>query len=150
MIQLFRARYAAPLLAALLTLSACSKNNEASPGGAGMSWKMDGRSESASSTAAEANGNQVLIVGASSGTATTSGPPSRGMAIILPNQVGTYSMDEVEAMYFAANGDEYDAETGTLEVTKATSSTIAGTFSFSMEGSNSTHSVSSGKFNISY
>lgn len=149
MIRLFQTRYTAPLLALLLTLSACSKNNETGP--AGMSWKMDGRSESAPSTAAETNGSMTLIVGATSGTATTSGPPSRGMAIILPNQVGTYQMDDLEGMYYAAGGEEYDSTTGTLEVTKATSSTIAGTFSFAMEGdNNSTHSVTNGKFNISY
>jgi len=68
--------------------------------------------------------------------------------------VGTYSLDAVNmdtsASLSLANGDDYDATSGTLTVTELTATRVKGTFSFVGSNGVTTKTISEGSFDVSY
>ena len=143
-------------LATLTSLAACSKDDPkpaANP--MGMSWTVDGNNVTATTTNKDASGTEILIAGIA-GTQTN----SSAILLNVPKVVGTYTItsgSDTGAAYQTIMGTTdatYNAESGTITVTSLTATNIAGTFTFTGEGEDSSgatkpaKTISNGKFNI--
>jgi hypothetical protein len=137
----------AAAVASLAFLAACSKDEETLP--MGMTWSLDGSSMSADLSSARTSGGTVNV----GGFPNRNNSSDRSILLQLPQKTGTFDLagTEVEAAYLGSSSSVYIATSGTIKVTKYSSTNIAGTFSFRAENSNgATRNVSNGKFNVNY
>lgn len=135
-------------VATLAFLGACTKDEEPLP--MGMTWSVDGSSQSADLANARSSGGVVSI----GGFPNRNSSYERSVLLQVPQKTGTFDLTgtEVDAAYFSNSSNNiYSAVSGTIKVTKYSSSNIAGTFSFRGENAGgSSRNVTDGKFNINY
>jgi len=134
-------------VASLAFLAACSKDDENIP--SGMSWSLDGSSTTAARYNAQVSGSTLNIAGFPS----SSNIYDRSILLEVPKRTGTFDLagTEVDAAYFSNSSTVYSAVSGTIKITKYSTTNVTGTFSFrATSGSGSSREISNGKFNIDY
>ncbi len=134
---------------ALGSLAGCSKDS-ADP--KGMSWTLDGSNVTAGETTAytsSSSTNNLVIAGRRD-----KGNTYPQVFFVVPKRSGTFDLsgNDVAGYYLESSTSAYEAVTGSVALTKYSTSNVSGTFTFTGEKTTSTarKSVTNGKFNIDY
>lgn len=140
---------------ALTAMAACSsKKDDATPAAPtlGMSWTVDGNNVTATTAVGQsASATIETLAGATSNAG--------GVFLDVPKTAGTYtitSTSDAGAAYIVTpaqgSSQSYEATSGTIVVTGATTTNLTGTFTFTgtLSGGTATKTLSNGKFNVNF
>ena len=156
-------------LGLLLLLGACSKDNPAPTPIPASSWQVDGQQQQSDSVAVQVNGatastnpNTIEIKIWQTFKAPTSIRSAVVVHMYVPNAVGTYSLAGKDTKASAGYSDYvtagsgsnlYLSTSGSITISSLTSTSIAGTFSFTgaeMFNDQHTKRISNGQFNKTF
>lgn len=147
--------------AALLAITACSKDDDGYPAPAVVaSWMFDGQNRTSTSAWGETSADKVAVYISQEFATPNSKGSSVTVTLFIPKRVGTYTIspNSAASANFAdlntstgLNNDAYSADAGSITISTLTTTAVSGTFTLtgkSYKNTQSTKSLTAGKFNV--